>query len=356
MTPHRIELWLIADKRTPFANHNGEHFQVLTKQLQALKPEHKNKIPGPRNPPLWVLNPTLYTDPATWSRPPKYDVKLPPRVFPISIINDLVVRHYRATHSAPLGIRGRYWPLLYVLLATLIAPPNNKCVLVVDCDGGFQVGKILECTPVSMLPLLPHMQPGNLPGDLRDRARPPYHRGVLAADLAHVYVVRPADSREGPLCRAILSAKQYMMYGQHRSRDREFWGTVVIGADDPGADVDVVCGTMRCWLKVERQYVPGLGGRGVTSYEGALKKRAEHEAERAFTPLAARCIWGRFNFDERGLVFPSRPRQAEMQVGGSRVRARRRSPPRLQPVPWVITLSAYHATRVMPRSEGSEVR
>ncbi|KAH8902292.1 hypothetical protein BR93DRAFT_932218 [Coniochaeta sp. PMI_546] len=46
------------------------------------------------------------------------------------------------------------------------------------------------------------------------------------------------------------------MYGPHRSRDREFWGTVVIGADDPGAEVDVVCGTMKCWLKVERQFVP----------------------------------------------------------------------------------------------------
>lgn len=326
--------------------------KVLTRQLQALKPGHKNTIPAGRNPPLWVLNPALYTDPATWSRAPNYSVKLPPRVFPISILNVLVVRHYRATHSVPLGIRGRYWPLLYLLLATLIAPPNNKCVLVVDCDGGFEVSRILESTPVSMLPLPPHMQPKDMSSDQREKVHPPYHRSVLPSDLAHVYVVRPGDTREGPLCRAILSAKQYMTYGQHRSRDREFWGTVVIGADDPGADVDVVCGTMRCWLKVERQCVPGLGARGVGSYEEGLRKRAEHETDRASTPLTARCVWGRFKFDERGLVLPGRPSQADRRVGGSRVTAQRRTPARLQPAPWVITRSAYRATRARPRSGG----
>lgn len=318
----------------------------MTKQLQSLKTDVKDKIPNPRNPPLWVLNPALYTDPATWSRPPKHDVKLPPRVFPISILNVLVVRHYRATHSVPLGIRGRYWPLLYLLLATLIAPPNNKCVLVVDCEGDFEVSKILESTPVSMQPLPPHLQPKNLPRDQNKRVHPPYHRDVLPSDLAHVYVIRPADTREGPLRRAVLSAKQYMTYGPHRSRDREFWGTVVIGADDPGADADVVCGTMKCWLKVERQYVPDLGSRGVRSYEGGLEKRAEHEAERALAPLTARCVWGRFKFDERGLIFPGRPTQGNRRVGGSRARALRRTTlPRLQPASWVITRSAYRATR-----------
>lgn len=328
----------------------------MTKQLQSLKAEDKQKITNPRNPPLWALNPTLYTDPATWSRPPRYKIKLPPRVFPISILNALVVRHYRATQRVPLGIRGRYWPLLYLLLATLITPPNNKCVLIVDCEGDFEVSKILESTPVSMEPLPPHMQPKNMEREQKRRVHPPYHRGVLPSDLAHVYVIRPADRREGPLCRAILQAKQYMMYGPHRSRDREFWGTVVIGADDPGAEVDVVCGTMKCWLKVERQYVPNLARRGVRSYQGGLKKKGEHDTERAFTPLTARCVWGRFKFDDKGLIFPGRPRQANMRVGGSRVRVRRKTPPCLRPAPWVIARSAYRATRVLRRAKGSESR
>jgi hypothetical protein len=241
----------------------------------------------------------------------------------------------------PLGIRGRYWPLLYLLLATLIAPPHNKCVLIVDCDGSFEISRILECTPVSMLPLPPHLQPRNISTDQRSKVHPPYHRAVLPADLAHVYVIRPADTREGPLGRSILSAKEYMMYGAHRSRDREFWGTILIGADDPDADVDVVCGTMRCWLKVERQPVAGLGSRGVRSYEGALRKRAEHEAERAFAPLTARCVWGQFRFDDKGLVFSGRPKEGARRVGGSRGRVVRRSPPRLRPAPWVIVRSAY---------------
>lgn len=332
--------------------------KVLTAQLQTLKPDYKAKIKPPRNPPLWELNPNLYKNPAAWSRPPKYQVKLPPRVFPISILNGLVVRHYRATQSVPLGIRGRYWPLLYLLLATLIAPPHNKCVLVVDCEGDFEVSRILESTPVSMRPLPPHLQPDDISRDEKRRVHPPYHRDVLPSDLAHVYVIRPADARSGPLRRAILSAKRFMTYGQHRSRDREFWGTVVIGADDPGADVDVVCGTMRCWLKVERGYVPSLGARGVGSYEGGLHKRAEHEAERSFAPLTARCVWGRFTFDERGLVFPGRPGQgsSSRRVGGSRTRVGRRTPHRLRRAPWVITRSARRTAQVKPRPKGTEER
>jgi len=243
-------------------------------------------------------------------------------------------------------MRGRYHPLLYLLLATLIAPPNNKCVLVVDVDGSFEASKILEATPVSMKPLPPHMQPEKMPRDQWRKVRPPYHRPVLPSDLAHVYVIRPADAREGPLCRAILQAKQYMMYGPHRSRDREFWGTVVIGADDPGADVDVVCGTMKCRLKVERMYVRSMGGRGVMSYQGGMKLRDQRDAERSFAPLIARCVWGRFRFDERGLIFPGRPRQATAKKGGSRVYVRRTKPPRLRPAPWVTTRSALRAARV----------
>jgi hypothetical protein len=300
----------------------------LTKQLQSSKPEIQQKITNPRNPPLWVLNPALYSDPATWSRPPKYRIRPPPRVFPISVLNVLVVRQYKATHRVPLGIRGRYFPLLYLLLATLIAPPNNKCVLVVDVEGKFEVSKILEHTPVSMRPLSPDKQPKNMSKEQRRRLKPPYHRPVLPSDLAHVYVVRPPDEREGPLCRAILQAKQYMMYGAHGSRDREFWGTVVVGADDPGggADVDVVCGTMKCWLKVVReQPVWTFGGEGVGSYAGALRHRARREAERGFIgPLTARCVWGRFRFDDRGLVFPGGPGRAAARVGGSRAHRRRR--------------------------------
>lgn len=349
-----LESCALSPIRTDF-NANRQSEQTLTKQLHALRPEHKQKIANPRNPPLWELNPELYTNPETWSRPPRFTPKLPPRVFPISVLNALVVRHYRATHRVPLGIRGRYWPLLYLLLATLISPPNNNCVLVVDCDGDFEVSRILESTPISMRPLPPHRQPKDIPQEQHDRVHPPYHRDVLPSDLTHVYVIRPADRREGPLCRAILQAKQYMMYGPHRSRDREFWGTILIGADSPEAEVDVVCGTMKCWLKVERQFVPDLWRRGVKSYQGGLQRKDEHETERAFTPLIARCIWGRFKFDDKGLIFPGKPRQANVRVGGSRVRVRRKTPPPLRPAPWIITRSAYRATHLRRRIEASEL-
>jgi hypothetical protein len=325
--------------------------QILTKQLQSCKPEIQQKITNPRNPPLWVLNPVLYTDPATWSRPPKYKIRLPPRVFPISVLNVLVVRHYKATHRVPLGIRGRYFPLLYLLLATLIAPPNNKCVLVVDVEGKFEVSKILEQTPVSMRPLPPEQQPKNMPREQRRRVGPPYHQPVLPSDLAHIYVIRPADEREGPLCRAIRQAKQYMMYGPHRSRDREFWGTVVIGADDPGADVDVVCGTMKCWLKVVREPVWTFGAKGLNSYKGVLKHRAKRDADRSFTPLTARCVWGRFKFDDRGLIFPRKTRQANVKMGGTKIHHRRRAPPRLRPAPPITTRSTLRSARIRRRAK-----
>ncbi|KAB5539284.1 hypothetical protein GE09DRAFT_313153 [Coniochaeta sp. 2T2.1] len=333
--------------------------KTINRQLQSIKPEHKSKVKNSRNPPLWVLNPSAYTDPATWRQPPKYKIRPPPRIFPISILNALVVKHYRATQRVPLGIRGRYEHLLYLLLATLIAPPNNKCVLVVDCEGDFDISRVLECTPVSLAPLPPHLQPAweTLSRDERRKVRPPFHRDVTPQDLAHVYVIRPADTREGPLCREILRAKEYMLYGNHRSRDRDFWGTFVIGADDPGADVDVVCGTMKCWLKVVRTGVANLAQRGVRSYEGAKGKKAEVYRDRGYAPFTARCPWGQFKFDDRGMIFKGTPREGAMKAGGSRFfkRRRGRAAPRVRNrKEWIVSRSELRAAaRSKRRKEGA---
>ncbi|RYP00957.1 hypothetical protein DL764_006340 [Monosporascus ibericus] len=93
-----------------------------------------------------------------------------------------------------------------------------------------------------------------------------------------------------------------MLYATHGSRDRELWGTIVVGGgsvpypssassmpDGGGGGGDVLVTTgWRGWLRVEREDVPGfgmggLGGGRVLSVEEALRERGrwDEAVERA---------------------------------------------------------------------------
>ncbi|KAJ9156039.1 hypothetical protein NKR23_g1496 [Pleurostoma richardsiae] len=67
--------------------------------------------------------------------------------FPIPALDALVARHFRASQSAPLAVSGRHLPLVYLLVATLVAAPHSKAVVVVDVDGRFDVTRVLESVP-----------------------------------------------------------------------------------------------------------------------------------------------------------------------------------------------------------------
>ncbi|KAI2618311.1 hypothetical protein GGS26DRAFT_574984 [Hypomontagnella submonticulosa] len=65
-----------------------------------------------------------------------------------------------------------------------------------------------------------------------------------------------------------------MVYGDHGSRAREWWGTVVLGGGGSGARSDVSVG-WKGWLRVEREEVPGFAA-GV-SVEEALRDRNKRQ-------------------------------------------------------------------------------
>ncbi|KAI6359785.1 hypothetical protein MCOR25_006957 [Pyricularia grisea] len=220
-----------------------------------------------------------------------------PKAFPIAPLNDLAARHGRATGSALVSISGRHLALLHLLIATLIAPPHSKAVVVVDLDGRFDPIRVLQCTPWST------SSPDN---DGSGITRP------TPADLAHVHVHRPART-SGPqsavIRAAVAIAEQHLVYGRHGSGEREWWGTVVVGgavgaaaaAAGDGEDgvasaaVDVVAGP-RGWLRVEREDVPGFG-LGVSVEEALLERERRRRAVEE-AGWKAGSVWGGFAFGE----------------------------------------------------------
>lgn len=208
-----------------------------------------------------------------------------PKVFPIAPLNDLVNRHFRATQSAPLAITGRHRELLYALVATLITPPHDKAVAIVDFEGRFDPLRLLATSPITA-----DASPG-----------PPLQR----ADLDHVHILRPARGSAAHMAECVVSAEGYMLYGAHSSRGREWWGTVVIGGGlHPAGRAGVastqvaVTADWKGWLRVDRAEVPAFFWE-----VGVQKALADRERRRAAVEDAgwvASSPWGGFTFGRRG--------------------------------------------------------
>ncbi|TLD14551.1 hypothetical protein PspLS_11143 [Pyricularia sp. CBS 133598] len=265
-----------------------EILNSLRVSITALDAE-THHVTGPNPPPTSI---TTTTPDSKRRGPPR------PKTLPIAPLNDLAARHGRATGSALVSISGRHLALLHLLIATLIAPPHSKAVVVVDLDCRFDPVRVLQCTPWSSSP----------PDDTgNDITRP------TPADLAHVHVHRPART-SGPqsavIRAAVAIAEQHLVYGRHGSGGREWWGTVVVGgavgaaaaaAAGDGEDglaspaVDVVAGP-RGWLRVEREEVPGFG-LGV-SVEEALVERERRRRAVDEAGWKAGSVWGGFGFGE----------------------------------------------------------
>ncbi|KAK3903594.1 hypothetical protein C8A05DRAFT_43199 [Staphylotrichum tortipilum] len=188
-----------------------------------------------------------------------------PKTFPLPALNALVHRHFRATHCAPLSLTGRHRELLYPLIATLIAPPHNQAVSIVDFEGRFDPVRLLSTPPFPV---------EGIPG-----------YALRRADLLHVHVLRPPPrGPPGHVAAQVAQMEGYMLYGAHASRGREWWGTVVIGGGtEPaggvgagGAAQVAVTADWRGWMRVERVWVRGFGEVGV---EEALEGREGRERE-----------------------------------------------------------------------------
>ncbi|KAI0596196.1 hypothetical protein F4775DRAFT_325973 [Biscogniauxia sp. FL1348] len=207
----------------------------------------------------------------------------PPPPLPIPSLARLAARHQHSTQSAPpplLSIGGRYLPLLYHLISTLLAPPHRYTVVLVDAEGRFDVTRLVVSSPSTTL------SEGEGEGEREREGR------CTPQDLRHLYVYRPA-SREPEQVRAVLeAAREFMLYGKHGSRDREWWGTVVVGAAGGG---DVVAG-WKGWLRVEREADEGSRFQAGVSVEEALGQRARRQEMADTAGWVASSPWGSYRW------------------------------------------------------------
>ncbi|KAI0967287.1 hypothetical protein F4678DRAFT_247949 [Xylaria arbuscula] len=184
---------------------------------------------------------------------------------PIPDLSAIITRHQRATQSSrtPLiSLSGRYLPFLYHFISTLIAVPHNYAVVVVDAEDKFDVTRLVSSsTSTSTFPRPPRPSTSSEKEDEK-----PSHLPATPADLVHIHIYRP-PGRSREAVEAVLSGvDEYMVYGDHASRGRVWWGTVVVG----GTGGDVNAG-WKGWLRVDRESVGGFAV-GI-SVEEALRER-----------------------------------------------------------------------------------
>ncbi|KAI0549830.1 hypothetical protein F4679DRAFT_227434 [Xylaria curta] len=186
---------------------------------------------------------------------------------PIADLSIIATRYQRATQSAPpplMSVSGRYLPFLYHLISTLISSPHSYTIVIIDTEGKFDVTRLISTKPDTNYPATP-------------------------ADLAHVHIYRPGRGAER--VRAVLGTlDEFMLYGDHASRGREWWGTVVIGGGGGGH----VNAGWKGWLRVDREEVPGF--QVGISVEEALRDRERRQTavDRAGWTAASR--WGSYTW------------------------------------------------------------
>ncbi|KAK8068994.1 hypothetical protein PG994_005610 [Apiospora phragmitis] len=162
-------------------------------------------------------------------------------------------------------------------VSTLIAAPHNYAVTIVDANHRFDVTRLLSDSPTAAAAAAASGPPNVKMPD-------PYP--ATKNDLKHIYVYRPARSANQSQVQASLAAaREYMLYAPHASRNRAWWGSVVVGGtggfgpavDARGARLvaDVVA-SWKGWLHVQRQEVPGfVVGMSVEEALGERERRAE---------------------------------------------------------------------------------
>lgn len=235
--------------------------------------------------------------------------------YPIQDLDRLVAQHFRATQSGPLSLSGRHLPLVYLLVATLIAAPHNKAVVVIDIDAKFDITRVTQCAPHQhkAVPMPAgtntaednghptgqdnNTNQGSQSGtDVQPIVAPP--RQVTAEDLKHVHVYRPARGSTSHIREVLSAAEHHMIYSKHASIAREWWGSIIIGGGSPavlGPGVASVTTGWRGWLRVDREEVRGFG-LGM-SIEEALLDRDRRQRAVNDAGWTANCVWGGFTFN-----------------------------------------------------------
>lgn len=189
------------------------------------------------------------------------------------MLDDIVARHQRATQTVSLSITGRYLPLLYILVSLLVASPHGKTVIIIDCEGRFDATRLTSDY----------------------------------SDLVHVHVYRPARCNGEHLREIVAGSEEFMLHGDHGSKGRPLWGTIVIGGH--GGDLNA---GWKGWLQVGREVVPPFG-IGSSTEEAMANRSRRHESVEAAGWLAV-SPWGCFTFRENTLLPP--PDQGEGDANG----------------------------------------
>ncbi|KAI0146289.1 hypothetical protein GGR57DRAFT_479435 [Xylariaceae sp. FL1272] len=186
------------------------------------------------------------------------------KAIPFPELSAIITRYQRATQSAPpplFSVSGRYLPFLYHLISNLIAEPHSYTVVIIDTEGKFDVTRLIP--PSSSFSKPPATS------TTATATTPPNPLPATILDLKHLHIYRPARGQEH--VKAILSQlDEFMLYGDHGSKAREWWGTVVIG----GVGGDVNAG-WKGWLTVEREEVSGFAPG--MSVEEALRERDKRQ-------------------------------------------------------------------------------
>lgn len=215
-----------------------------------------------------------------------------------------MARHFRATQSAPLSLSGSQLPLIYLLVATLLAVPSSQAVVVIDVEAKFDVTRLLQTTPYRAATTAaertrPSEEPptSNVPLQHDPRPAATDAQRLTPEDLKHVHVYRPARGSSSHLRDVLKAAEQYMVYAKHASSAREWWGTILIGRGSPATfgvgNVDVTTG-WKGWLRIDRDEIRGFP-LGI-SIEEALVERDQRQRAVDDAGYTATSQWGRFTF------------------------------------------------------------
>lgn len=192
--------------------------------------------------------------------------------------------NFRNTHHMPLQLTGRSMPLIYKLVSALVSRPCLKAVVVIDTEKQFDPTRLAA-------PSVPDTQT-----DADDD------------DFDHVYVFQPAQCSPERVRELVMRSEEWMLYGDHGSRAREWWGIIVIGGPVMNGatqhssgqgprhlTVDVTAG-WKGWMRVDRQDVPGYPV-GASAAE-ALENRHKRQIVVDEALWMATCHWGDFTFAE----------------------------------------------------------
>jgi len=151
------------------------------------------------------------------------------------------------------------------LVSTLIAQPYSYTVVVIDAEHRFDVTHLVSAAP----------------------AHGPSYPATVS-DLEHVHIYRPAPGQE-QVKAAVATAGSFMLYGKHGSRDRAWWGTVVVSGT--GGHINT---GWNGWLRVERDEVSCFAVGN--SVEEALREREKRQMAVSAAGWMASSPWGTYVF------------------------------------------------------------